>query len=701
MVFVLVVGVMIGLTGCGGGGGGSSTPPSSDTQTGYLIDSAVDGVEYVTSSGKSGTTSDGGKFEYANGDTNISFSIGGLKLPDFNLSNLNSDKKILPTDLVGVDRNNSTDGNVTKLLQILQSLDSDGDPSNGITINQATRALFVATTRIIDTNISTLTTLFTSKGIGMRSVAEARAHFESTLRGSGFGFDVDTVAPNTPTLTTNINLTETNTTQIEVNGEVGAKVFVNGVDINKTIGSNGKVTITLDTNATVTNDNQFIITLKDSKNNLSEELDFNITKKSKPTPTFTTLTINEDNATTALLTATDADGDTNFTFHKVSDPSNGSVTIETNGTFTYTPNLNYNGSDSFSYKVNDGRVDSDTQSVTVTINPINDAPSIDTTFTTLSMEDNTTQKLDINISDVEGDSLTLTIDSNDTNITVTPNFTNPIAQGDYNGVTLDFNLTSEYNITKTVNITLTLDDGDKNDTTSFDVNIIKTEIKWKGFGYNTVESNNSYTSEITANGKTYPIGTKRVWLDRNLGASQVCTAYNDSACYGDYYQWGRNADGHEKTTSSNQELNSSNQVSDITNVGHSDFLTSSDTYDYDWAKDADSNGSLRSANWSKTDGTSVCPVGYRVPTIAELRAETVDLSGFDNRSDAFESFLKLPSAGIRGYGSGSVYDQGSYGSVWSSSPSGSRAGRVYFDGSDAGWGNRNRAYGRSVRCLRD
>jgi uncharacterized protein (TIGR02145 family) len=695
---------MIGLTGCGGGGGGSSTPPSSDTQTGYLIDSAVDGVEYVTSSGKSGTTSDGGKFEYANGDTNISFSIGGLKLPDFNLSNLNSDKKILPTDLVGVDRNNSTDGNVTKLLQILQSLDSDGDPSNGITINQATRALFVATTRIIDTNISTLTTLFTSKGIGMRSVAEARAHFESTLRGSGFGFDVDTVAPNTPTLTTNINLTETNTTQIEVNGEVGAKVFVNGVDINKTIGSNGKVTITLDTNATVTNDNQFIITLKDSKNNLSEELDFNITKKSKPTPTFTTLTINEDNATTALLTATDADGDTNFTFHKVSDPSNGSVTIETNGTFTYTPNLNYNGSDSFSYKVNDGRVDSDTQSVTVTINPINDAPSIDTTFTTLSMEDNTTQKLDINISDVEGDSLTLTIDSNDTNITVTPNFTNPIAQGDYNGVTLDFNLTSEYNITKAVNITITLDDGDKNDTTNFNVNIVKvfkSGQTWKGLVYNTVESNNTYTSEITANGKTYPVGTKRVWIDRNLGASQVCTAYNDSACYGDYYQWGRNTDGHEKTTSSNQELNSSNQVSDITNVGHSDFLISSGTYSYDWAKDADSNGSLRSANWSKTDGTSVCPVGYRVPTFDELRAETVDLSGFDDRSDAFESFLKLPSAGFRFYDSGSMNYQGSRGIVWSSSPNGSNASYVYFLSSSADWFSRYRAFGFSVRCIKD
>jgi hypothetical protein len=284
MVFVLVVGVMIGLTGCGGGGG-SSTPPSSDTQTGYLIDSAVDGVEYITSSGKSGTTSDGGKFEYANGDTNISFSIGGLKLPDFNLSNLNSDSKILPTDLVGVDRNNTTDGNVTKLLQILQSLDSDGDPSNGITINQATRALFVATTRIIDTNISTLTTLFTSKGKGMRSVAEARAHFESTLRGSGFGFDVDTVAPNTPTLTTNVSTTETNTTQIEVNGEAGAKIFVNGIDINLTIDTNGTKTITLDTNATVDNNNTFIIVLKDSKDNQSDSYTITITKKAPPPTT--------------------------------------------------------------------------------------------------------------------------------------------------------------------------------------------------------------------------------------------------------------------------------------------------------------------------------------------------------------------------------------------------------------------------------
>jgi hypothetical protein len=34
-----------------------------------------------------------------------------------------------------------------------------------------------------------------------------------------------------------------------------------------------------------------------------------------------------------------------------------------------------------------------------------------------------------------------------------------------------------------------------------------------------------------------------VWLDRNLGATQVATKVDDSAAYGDYYQWGRAKDG--------------------------------------------------------------------------------------------------------------------------------------------------------------
>lgn len=60
----------------------------------------------------------------------------------------------------------------------------------------------------------------------------------------------------------------------------------------------------------------------------------------------------------------------------------------------------------------------------------------------------------------------------------------------------------------------------------------------------------SISGMIVHNGITYgtitSAETGRVWLDRNLGASQVCTSLDDEACYGDYYQWGRAADGHEK-----------------------------------------------------------------------------------------------------------------------------------------------------------
>jgi hypothetical protein len=59
------------------------------------------------------------------------------------------------------------------------------------------------------------------------------------------------------------------------------------------------------------------------------------------------------------------------------------------------------------------------------------------------------------------------------------------------------------------------------------------------------------------NGLTYGLvlspDTGRVWLDRNLGASQVCTSVTDTACYGDLYQWGRAKDGHESRDSGMRE----------------------------------------------------------------------------------------------------------------------------------------------------
>src|SRR6185295_14672931 len=58
----------------------------------------------------------------------------------------------------------------------------------------------------------------------------------------------------------------------------------------------------------------------------------------------------------------------------VSQAANGSVTLAADGSFTYTPAANFNGSDSFTYKVSDGTADSNVATVTITVTAVNDAP---------------------------------------------------------------------------------------------------------------------------------------------------------------------------------------------------------------------------------------------------------------------------------------------------------------------------------------
>jgi len=70
---------------------------------------------------------------------------------------------------------------------------------------------------------------------------------------------------------------------------------------------------------------------------------------------------------------TDVDGDA-LTAVLVSGPSHGTLTLNSNGSFTYTPAADFNGSDSFTYKANDGQADSNTATVSITVTPVNDAP---------------------------------------------------------------------------------------------------------------------------------------------------------------------------------------------------------------------------------------------------------------------------------------------------------------------------------------
>jgi VCBS repeat-containing protein len=73
---------------------------------------------------------------------------------------------------------------------------------------------------------------------------------------------------------------------------------------------------------------------------------------------------------------TDADNDA-LTAILVSGPANAaSFTLNANGSFNYTPAANFNGQDSFTYKANDGQADSNVVTVTITVNAVNDAPSL-------------------------------------------------------------------------------------------------------------------------------------------------------------------------------------------------------------------------------------------------------------------------------------------------------------------------------------
>ena len=70
---------------------------------------------------------------------------------------------------------------------------------------------------------------------------------------------------------------------------------------------------------------------------------------------------------------TDVDGDT-LSAVLVADVANGTLTLNADGSFDYQPDLNFNGSDSFTYKANDGTADSNVATVTITVNAVNDAP---------------------------------------------------------------------------------------------------------------------------------------------------------------------------------------------------------------------------------------------------------------------------------------------------------------------------------------
>ncbi|WP_293054250.1 Ig-like domain-containing protein [Paludibacter sp.] len=127
-----------------------------------------------------------------------------------------------------------------------------------------------------------------------------------------------------------------------------------------------------------------------------------------PVLTATPVSTQEDTPLNGNVTATDVDGDA-LTFSKVSDPSHGTVDVHSDGTYTYTPAKDYNGDDGFTISVSDGNGGSASATVTITITPVNDDPVL--TATPVTTQEDIPLNGSVTATDVDGDALTFTKDS--------------------------------------------------------------------------------------------------------------------------------------------------------------------------------------------------------------------------------------------------------------------------------------------------
>ena len=198
----------------------------------------------------------------------------------------------------------------------------------------------------------------------------------------------------------------------------------------------------------------------------------------------------------------------------------------------------------------------------------------------------------------------------------------------------------------------------------------------------------TYKGTTVTYGTVYSPATGRCWMDRNLGASQVATAYNDSNAYGDLFQWGRLDDGHQTRTSG-----TTTTLSSTDNPGHSNFIYGMGS-PYDWRSPQNNN------LWQGVSGiNNPCPSGWRLPTYTEWDTERASWSQ-QNYSGAFASPLKLPVAFYRTCIDASIVTTGLYSYYWSSTVSDTYSGYL-MNGSTMGMNYSKRAHGFSVRCIKD
>ena len=213
--------------------------------------------------------------------------------------------------------------------------------------------------------------------------------------------------------------------------------------------------------------------------------------------------------------------------------------------------------------------------------------------------------------------------------------------------------------------------------------------------------------------------TGKTWLNNNLGANyanvnspvfditQQAISSTDHNAYGSLFQWGRKADGHELINwiSGSEGIGANGTTNTRSNdPTHALFITSGAN---DWRVTQDDT------LWDgEAAVNAVCPAGYRVPTAEELEEERVSWTTDGRTNDgggALGGDLRLPMPGYRNESYNAILREGTGGSLWGSTFSGTNVWRIDFVGDEyqSEYGHYAyillwpRAYGFEVRCIKD
>jgi len=171
------------------------------------------------------------------------------------------------------------------------------------------------------------------------------------------------------------------------------------------------------------------------------------------------VTTTEDTPVEISLIGSDPDSDP-LTYCMVTDPSHGSL-IGTEPNLIYTPSPNFYGSDSLTFKVNDGKADSALAIVSITVFPVNDPPRANDD-TIVTQEDTPVLTIDVlgNDTDIDNDTLTVTVISQGTNgsVTINPDGTLSYSPNEnfYGSDVFNYTISDEKGITDTANVNVTV-----------------------------------------------------------------------------------------------------------------------------------------------------------------------------------------------------------------------------------------------------